>query len=301
LTGHAADGGDVTLAVAVDWAHAVAASAWTGGLIALALVAGRREAPWSRESLAAVVPRFSRLAGLCLLAVAVTGSYNAWTQLGGFSRLVTTAYGRVLIAKLVVVAVLVWLGAVNRYVLLPRLAPESAARGPGARAFRMVRLATFAPSRGATAGPGESRLMGYVTAGARLGASGVAFPPVIGATHAGPPRGVRAQDDQARAAARPRGRRRSAAGDRDAAARRRRPRPRGLREARVRRLSCGARPERCAADAARPGSGRHRRTPSGRDRRVDHEPERADSRWAGLHGRARSLDHAGLPRSADGG
>src|SRR5262249_19215896 len=37
------------------------------------------------------------------------------------------------------------------------------------------------------------------------------------------------------------------------------------------------------------------------DRRVDHESERADSRWAGLHGRARSVDHAGLPRSPDGG
>ena len=77
-------------------------------LVALALVAARRKAPWSRESLALGVPRFSRLAGLCLLAVAVTGSYNTWTQLGGFSRLVTTAYGRVLIAKLAVAAGLVF-------------------------------------------------------------------------------------------------------------------------------------------------------------------------------------------------
>ena len=180
LTGHAADWGDVTLAVAVDWVHAVAASAWTGGVTALVLVAGRREAPWSRESLAAVVPRFSRLAGICLLAVAVTGSSNAWTQLGGFSRLVTTAYGRVLIAKLAAVAVLVWLGALNRYVLLPRLAPERAARGPGARAFRMVRLAAFGPSRGATAGPVESRLLGYVTVEALVGLAVFACTAMLG-------------------------------------------------------------------------------------------------------------------------
>jgi copper resistance protein D len=180
LTGHAADWGDVTLAVAVDWAHAVAASAWTGGLIALALVAGRREAPWPRESLAAVAPRFSRLAGLCLLVVAVTGSYNAWTQLGGVSRLVTTAYGRVLIAKLAVVAALVWLGAVNRYVLLPRLAPESAAHGPGARAFRMVRLAAFGSSRGAAAAPVESRLIGYVTVEALVGLAVFACTALLG-------------------------------------------------------------------------------------------------------------------------
>ena len=169
LTGHAADWGDVTLAVAVDWAHAVAASAWTGGLIALALVAGQRGAPWSRESLAAVVPRFSRLAGLSLLAVVVTGSYTAWTQLGGVSRLWTTMYGRVLIAKLLIVAVLVWLGAVNRYAHLPRLAPSQAAPGVGARAFRMARLAAFGRSRGTPSAPAESRLVAYVTGEALVG------------------------------------------------------------------------------------------------------------------------------------
>jgi putative copper resistance protein D len=111
LTGHAADWGDATLSVGVDWVHAVAASAWTGGLIALAFVAGRRAAPWSRESLAAVAPRFSRLAGFCLLAIVVTGGYNAWAQLGGLSRLWNTAYGRVLVVNLLNFAVQVRLGA----------------------------------------------------------------------------------------------------------------------------------------------------------------------------------------------
>jgi copper resistance protein D len=169
LTGHAADWGDVTLSVAVDWAHAVAASAWVGGLIALALVAGGRGAAWSRESLAAVVPRFSRLAGLCLLVVVVTGSYNTWAQLGGVSRLWITTYGLVLIAKLLIVAVLVWLGAVNRYVLLPRLAPSHAARGLGARVFRLSRLAVFGPGHGTSSAPAESRLAAYVTVEALVG------------------------------------------------------------------------------------------------------------------------------------
>jgi putative copper export protein/mono/diheme cytochrome c family protein len=180
LTGHAADWGDVTLSVGVDWAHAVAASAWTGGLIALALVAGRRGAPWSRESLAAVAPRFSRLAGLCLLAVVVTGSYNAWAQLGGLSRLWDTAYGRVLIVKLLIVAVLMWLGAVNRYTHLPRLAPSQAARGVGARTFRMSRLALFGPSRGAPSMPAESQLVAYVSIEALVGLAVFACTAVLG-------------------------------------------------------------------------------------------------------------------------
>jgi copper resistance protein D len=180
LTGHAADWGDLTLSVGVDWAHAVAASTWVGGLIALALVAGRRGAPWSRESLAAVASRFSRLAGLSLLAVVVTGSYNAWVQLGALSRLLTTNYGRVLIVKLLLVAVLVWLGAVNRYALLPRLAPSHAARGVGARAFRLSRLAVFGPKPGAPSARVESRLVAYVTVEALVGLAVFACTALLG-------------------------------------------------------------------------------------------------------------------------
>jgi len=180
LTGHAADWGDVTLSVGIDWAHAVAASAWVGGLIALAFVAGRGAA-WSRESLAAVVPGFSRLAGLCLAIVVVTGSYNAWAQLGGFSRLWETAYGRVLIVKLVIAAVLVWLGAVNRYTHLPRLAPSQAARGFGARVFRLSRLAVFGPGRRAPlSGAAESGLVAFVTLEALVGLAVFACTAVLG-------------------------------------------------------------------------------------------------------------------------
>src|SRR5207249_7218279 len=41
LTGHAADWGDLSLAVIVDWLHAVAATAWTGGLFGLPLMLRR--------------------------------------------------------------------------------------------------------------------------------------------------------------------------------------------------------------------------------------------------------------------
>ncbi len=259
LTGHAADWGDLTLSVGVDWAHAVAASTWAGGLIALALVAGRGGTTWSRESLAAVASGFSRLAGLSLLAVVVTGSYNAWVQLGALSRLLTTNYGRVLVVKLLLVAVLVWLGAVNRYRLLPRLAPSRAPHGLGARVFRMSRLAVFGPGRGELSARAKSRLVAYITVeGAALGPE------------------------------------RPASGDRDAAARGRRARTHRLRQARVRQLSCDPGSKLHAADETRAGPGGNRRTPPGRARRVDHESEREDPRWAGLHRRAWPVDHAGL-------
>ena len=69
LAGHAADWGDVTLSVVVDCAHALAASAWIGGLIMLALTVLRRGASWPREPVAVLASRFSRAAGFCLLAI----------------------------------------------------------------------------------------------------------------------------------------------------------------------------------------------------------------------------------------
>ena len=149
LTGHAAAWGDLTVNTAVDWLHAVAASAWAGGLFGLAGVVWRQQPPWPLAAVVVVARRFSRLAGVCLLVVVLTGSYNAWSQLGAVARLWTSPYGRVLLVKLLVVAVLVWLGAVNRYVLLPRLSRHRTTRGIGARLFRLGRLVILGPTRGA--------------------------------------------------------------------------------------------------------------------------------------------------------
>ncbi len=165
LTGHAADWGDLTASVAVDWAHAAAASAWTGGVLALAIVVlGRdRALQAASASLAVVAARFSRLAGWCLLVVLLSGVYNAWTQLGAVGRVWTTAYGRVLTAKVLVVVVLVGLGAVNRYVVVPRLA-RRATRGRGERAFRLMRLAVLGAPIGRPLTTGSAQLARYVVA-----------------------------------------------------------------------------------------------------------------------------------------
>jgi putative copper export protein len=121
LTGHAGDWGDLTASAFVDWGHVVAASAWTGGLLGLALALSTGRRAWPPPLFAAVVGRFSRLAGWCLAVVAASGIFNASRQIGGVSQLCTTTYGRVLVLKLLGVAVLVALGALNRYGVLPKL------------------------------------------------------------------------------------------------------------------------------------------------------------------------------------
>lgn len=139
LTGHAADRGDVSVAVLVDWAHVLAAMTWAGGLLGLVVAVLGTEPTWSPPALAATLRRFSRLAAFCLLLVVLTGSYTAWTQLSDISNFWTTAYGRTLAVKLTLVLLLVWLGATNRYVLLPRVMRQRPC-GRVARAFRLTRL-----------------------------------------------------------------------------------------------------------------------------------------------------------------
>ncbi len=106
------------LAAAADWLHLAAASIWVGGLPCLAVLLARSR---SEEHTAVSARAFSRWAGYGLAGVVVTGTYATALHVPGWSALLSTDYGRWLTAKLVLVAVLVLLGAANRYGLLPRL------------------------------------------------------------------------------------------------------------------------------------------------------------------------------------
>ncbi|HYB69238.1 MAG TPA: CopD family protein [Candidatus Bathyarchaeia archaeon] len=148
LTGHADDFGDLSPTVAIDWVHVVAASAWTGGLLVLAVVALRGPARVGEGALPDVMRRFSRLAGWCLLAVVLTGAYRVWVEVSAPSVMWRTPYGRALAAKLALVLALAWCGALNRYVMLPGLGVGRRASWP-ARLLRLGRLALLGPSRAA--------------------------------------------------------------------------------------------------------------------------------------------------------
>jgi putative copper export protein len=160
LTGHAADRGDFTPSVGFDWVHVMAVSAWTGGLLCLALCVLGPAREWSFALLGRVMRRFSRVAGLCLPAVVVTGGYNAWMQLREFSDLWTTTYGRVLAVKLVLFLGLAWWGAVSRYTIVSRLGAGHVG-GMGERLFRFGRLAILGSTRVARRAL-PSRLRAYV-------------------------------------------------------------------------------------------------------------------------------------------
>jgi copper resistance protein D len=134
LTGHAADFGDLSPTVLVDWLHGVAAMTWTGGLFALVLTMGRARDAWPAELVAVAARRFSRLAGYCVLVVVASGIYNTWAQVPSFAALWTTTYGAALSAKIALALAIVVIGAINRYRVLPRLG----AKGASTRLSRLV-------------------------------------------------------------------------------------------------------------------------------------------------------------------
>ncbi|MFE2247432.1 copper resistance CopC/CopD family protein [Streptomyces lavendulae] len=109
LAEHASTGIQPGLARPVDILHLLAVAAWLGGLVAL-LVALHKVPDIEREA----VQRFSRVAFISVLVLAVTGVYQSWRQLGSWSALTGTSYGRLLIIKVALVAVLVAIAYLSR-------------------------------------------------------------------------------------------------------------------------------------------------------------------------------------------
>ncbi|RIK34742.1 MAG: hypothetical protein DCC58_21185, partial [Chloroflexi bacterium] len=117
-------------AVATDWMHLAAASIWVGGLLTLlvSMVYGTRGVPGPERRLAwaEAVQRFTTLAIVAVVALALTGIYSAWLQVGNLTALRETAYGQALIVKLALIIPMLALGALNKQVLGPRLRASAA-------------------------------------------------------------------------------------------------------------------------------------------------------------------------------
>jgi copper transport protein len=117
LAGHAAAPSSLrVLNLVAQWTHLLAVGVWIGGLVWLLAALWMRVAPWSTRQ---VVVRFSKLAGISLAVVVVTGVARSVDELGGWGRLVDSGFGRALDLKLALFAGLVVLGARNHYRLVP--------------------------------------------------------------------------------------------------------------------------------------------------------------------------------------
>nr|WP_240981334.1 copper resistance protein CopC [Streptomyces sp. N502] len=99
---HASAGIQVPVAMTSAVLHLLATAVWLGGLTALLTVLYR--AP--HDLTLATVTRFSRLASASVIVLTVTGVYQSWRGLGSWYAFTGTTYGRILLAKLAAVALL---------------------------------------------------------------------------------------------------------------------------------------------------------------------------------------------------
>lgn len=107
------------LPLAMDWAHATAASVWVGGLLGFPLVllgALRGVEPGLRNKLLRrSVRRFTTLATITVAVLVITGTYAALLHLSGPQALVASPYGRALVMKLGMVLLMFPIAAINLY------------------------------------------------------------------------------------------------------------------------------------------------------------------------------------------
>ena len=129
--------------LALDAAHQLAAGVWVGGLAHLALYAAwrRRHASFlpTRPELQVhaagpLVRRFSALAFRSMTALVVAGAALTWMYVGEPAALVGTAYGVMILSKVVLLLAALGLAFANMR------AVRRAAGEPGARLFRFVEV-----------------------------------------------------------------------------------------------------------------------------------------------------------------
>ena len=179
LGGHASVQSPRALLLPTNVVHVACMAAWLGGIAVLVLVLRKATAAVPADDrsrlLAESVGRFSRLAGIAIAGIAITGLIQSIAYLSAFGQLLDTPFGRAIAVKTVLFAAIVGLGYVNRNRLLPPLhAAAAGASSPGAVGVALRRvlraelavgvaviavtgaLAGYPPSTAVSAGPYSS-------------------------------------------------------------------------------------------------------------------------------------------------
>lgn len=107
--------------------HLLCAGAWLGGLPALILCLRRCRDSRFRSDAGVALRRFSGLGHFVVALVVLTGVVNAALTLEDWPLDVSSPYVRLLALKIALVAGMIGLALVNRYVLTPRIKDQSGA------------------------------------------------------------------------------------------------------------------------------------------------------------------------------
>ena len=99
--------------------HLLCAAGWLGGLLPLLCCMQLSQGRW-RQAAIHTMMRFSRYGHLAVAGVVLTGVVNGWLIQGQLLAL-DSLYGRMLLFKCALVALMVAIALMNRYVLVPRM------------------------------------------------------------------------------------------------------------------------------------------------------------------------------------
>jgi copper transport protein len=141
---HASTGVQSPWGIPDDIIHLDAMALWIGGLAVLAGFALRGSGPGT-VAVARAVPRFSKIALGCVAALVLSGAYQTWREVGTWGALFGTSYGRLVLAKIAGLLLLIVLGYLARRFIQRGLSP--AVRG-------LIWPAAGAPASAAAAGAG---------------------------------------------------------------------------------------------------------------------------------------------------
>jgi putative copper resistance protein D len=109
--------------MSADGLHLLAAGAWLGGLVSLFYLVARAVRKFSPDDNAEACNAAMRFSGMGYIAVATligSGLINSWFLVGSFGNF-GTPYGQLLVVKMVLLAGMLGLAALNRFFLVPRL------------------------------------------------------------------------------------------------------------------------------------------------------------------------------------
>lgn len=124
LDGHSVDSGIIGRIASM--VHVVAAGVWFGGLIVMGDTLIRRWKAAVDTDAAFMAVRFSRVAAVSLTFVAIAGIVLTWTIVDAPSEILTTAWGRLLLIKVALVAVVAAIGAYNHFRIVPGITDDAA-------------------------------------------------------------------------------------------------------------------------------------------------------------------------------
>jgi copper transport protein len=123
-SGHAAGVSPAWYGIGLDAVHLLAAGLWAGGIAALAML--HPPGGWRSTEARVVLARFTPIALGAFAATVVAGGLEAITQLGSMQALFGTAYGRVLLVKMALVALMLPLSAMAWRLKRPHVRVEAA-------------------------------------------------------------------------------------------------------------------------------------------------------------------------------